>query len=150
MNTTQRNSLALSLLERVTPLVLKYAKAYDLDLEDAKQDASIDILNVLDAGIERIENLPVYIALRVKSRIINKFNYTKRRQMQSLDAPITDDGNISLADLLPSPYRADPAAILLAQERLQELQTHLARPANYQTRRKLSELHATALASMEV
>jgi hypothetical protein len=151
MTRDERNTLALALLEQFTPLVQKYTTAYGLNFEEARQDASISIIEVLDAGIERIDNLPAYIMLRLKSRLINKFVYIKRHQATSLDAVLTPDDQEgpTLADLLPSPYQVDPAIILLARERIQEALLY-ATSLHHGTARLARELGASALASMEV
>jgi hypothetical protein len=148
MTTAERNTLVLSLLEHVTPLIRKYATVYRLDFEETRQDASIAIMCLLDAGIDGIYDLPGYVAMRVKSRMIDKLRYVQRRQCISLDAPISqEEGAVSLADLLPCPYKVEPLTVLVAQERLQELSSHLAQH-NPSRRRAIRERWETAAASL--
>jgi len=72
---SERDALILSLLEAVSPTVCYYAELAHLEYEELSQDATIHIIDVLDAGVERIRNLPAYVRVRVKSRIIDKIRY---------------------------------------------------------------------------
>jgi RNA polymerase sigma factor (sigma-70 family) len=148
MTTTERNHLVLVLLEHVTPLLRQYAAKYAvLSFDDLYQDASIHIICLIDAGTPQ-QDLERYSFNRVRSRIIDKIRYTTRRQAASLDAPINEqEGAATLADFLPSPYKAEPLAVLLAQERLQELFPILDQRMNPRRRRAIRERWETAAAS---
>ncbi len=92
----------------------------------------------------------LFVRYRIYSRILNTFQYVLRRRSASLDAPISDDeDSTTLADLLPSSYEVEPLAVLVAQERIQELAPMLAQP-NPSRRRAIRERFDTALALCEV
>ncbi len=146
----ERDTLVLSLLEAVSPIIRYYAELAHLEYEELSQDATIHIIGVLDAGVERIHNLPAYVRLRVKSRIIDKIRSLARHRTISSDAPVGDE-EASLADLLPSPYCTEPLDVLLAQECLQEIEARVTAPAkNHQRARMIRERWDTALASVEI
>jgi DNA-directed RNA polymerase specialized sigma24 family protein len=147
MTQDERNTLVLQLLDHVSPLLRKYAAEYRqvLSFDDLYQDASIHIMRLIDAGTPSQE-LRRYSYNRVRSRIIDKIKYAMRRQAKSLDAPICDQDNIgTLADLLPDPYRVEPLAILIAQERIEAAMRLI--PNMRQSHVALQQLAATALAS---
>jgi hypothetical protein len=152
MTREERNRLVLSLLDGATPLIRKYAAAYRLDFEETYQDMSIVIMRLLDAGIDGIHNLPAYVTLRVKSRMINKLDYTERRRGRtvSLDAPMSqDEDSFTLADLLPSSTTAiQPEAALIAQEDIEEALLWVPDFQASNTRRSLQWLGETAAASL--
>ncbi len=154
MTTEERNMLALQMLEHVTPLLRIYAASSPLEFDDLRQDAAITIMRILDTQPEKllaVDSKPYsYIAVAVKHRILDKIKYTRRRRMDSIDAHLNDDSDTTLADLLPSPYYAEPLTILLAQERIEDVLQHLPRRLPPSTTRAVRELHATAIASMEV
>ncbi|SRR6266567_8134574 len=117
MTTAERDTLALALLERVTPLLRRYARNYRqmLTYDDLRQDASLHILRLIDAG-HPVSELPRYAYVRVRSRIIDKIKYLTRRQAVSLDAGLSQDGGYTLGDLLPSPYSIDPLMAVILKE----------------------------------
>jgi DNA-directed RNA polymerase specialized sigma24 family protein len=148
----ERDELVLSLLDDVTPLLRQYAAKYRrfVSFDDLYQDACIHILRLIDAGVPA-QKLRHYSYNRVRSRMIDKLKYLRRRAHQSLDTPISgqDQEGATLSDLLPSPYRVEPPALLLAQERITDLLRNIdcvpyARVALAQ------ELGATALASLQL
>lgn len=149
LSTAERNSLVLALLEHVTPLLRQYAAKYAaLNFDDLYQDASIHIMGLIDAGTPQQE-LERYSYNRVRSRIIDKIRYAMRRQAASLDAPINEEeGAATLADLLPDLDKGEPLAVLIAQERLQELRPILAERTNPSRRRAIRERWETAAASL--
>ncbi len=119
---TEQDILVLQLLEHVTPLIHRYVSQYrhTLNYEDMYQDASIAILRLINAGTPQ-EELQRYAYVRVRSRIIDRVKYNKRRQAVSLDAPLTDSTPATLADCIPSEYSIDPVRMLVIKERLQEV-----------------------------
>jgi hypothetical protein len=128
MTTTEREQLVVSLLNYVTPRIEKFARRYDLEYEDLYQDASLLILKMVDGPLEGIRDLNAVASYRVRLMALNKLTYSKRHcKAQSLDAPLSPDCEITLADLLPSPYYTDPASVLLSQERLEQLAVTVAR-----------------------
>jgi DNA-directed RNA polymerase specialized sigma24 family protein len=150
MTRAERDLLVLSLLDYVTPLLRLYSAKYRqlLNFDDLYQDACIHIMGLVDAGTPGSE-LQRYSYNRVRSRIIDKIKYLTRRLAQSLDAPAYDEtpGGVTIGDLLPSSYYAEPPAVLLAQERITALLPLIAglprgRIATAQ------ELGVTALASL--
>jgi DNA-directed RNA polymerase specialized sigma24 family protein len=149
MTQHERDTLVLSLLDHVTPLLHHYAAKYRqlLNYDDLYQDASIHIMRLIDAGTS-LQDLERFSYNRVKSRIIDKVKYLTRRLAQSLDAPIyNQEGTATFGDLLPSPYCVEPLAVLLAQEDIQAL---LPRVATLPRGRVAlaQELGATVLASL--
>jgi hypothetical protein len=149
----ERNRLVLSLLDGVTPIIRRYAAAYRLDFEETYQDMSIVIMRLLDAGIDGIHNLPAYVTLRVKSRIINKLrdtDHVRRRESISLDAPVSqDEDSFTLADLLPSSFASmQPEEALIAKEDIEEAFLWLPDFQSPNTRRALRLLGETAAASL--
>lgn len=149
MTKAERDSLVLSLLDHVTPLLRRYAANYRqlLNYDDLYQDASIHILRLIDADTPPQE-LQRYAYNRVRSRTIDKIKYLTRRLSQSLDAPISDqEGTATIGDLLPSPYRVEPLTVLLAQEHLQALLPRIATLPRGRVA-LAQELGATALASL--
>ena len=143
---SERDVLTLSLLEHVSPLLQSYAQSAKLDFDDLYQDACVKILTILDTRLSQIISLQEYIAVSVKHQVLDKIDYSKRRRTVSLDEPLLDDASLTLLDVLPSPYAADPLIVLLAQERLDEL--HPSTVHHYGTRRMAVELHATAQAAV--
>jgi len=105
---------------------------------------------LIDAGIPA-HKLRHYSYNRVRSRIIDKLKYLRRRAHQSLDIPTSRqnqrDGE-TLSDVLPSPYHAEPPEILLAQERIADLLSHIASVPHARVA-LAQELGATALASLQ-
>lgn len=147
MTTNERERFVLSHLERVTPMLHSYAATAKLDFEDLRQDATLVILHVLERA-DAIRDLTPYIVTSVRNACINKVHYTNRRRMISLDEPLFQDADgATLADMLPSPYQVEPLTLLLAQERLVELQAQFSQPKNFQHARVMREWHDTALAS---
>ena len=73
------------------------------------------------------------------------------RAHQSLETSISGQdqrGDATFGDVLPSPYRAEPPAILLAQERIADLLSHVASVPHARVA-LAQELGATALASLQ-
>ncbi len=150
MTQQERETLVLSLLDYVTPLLHRYAAKYRqlLNYDDLYQDACIHILRLIDAGTPQ-EELQRYAYNRVRSRIIDQIKYLTRRLSQSLDAPMYDQDQESatVGDLLPSPYRVEPLTVLLAQEHIATLLPYITTlPRGRIT--LAQELGATALASL--
>lgn len=149
----ERNTLALSLLEHVTPLVRRYAATLSgrIDFDELYQDAFLKILMVLEKqqhGLG-IQYLKKYIAISVEHQILDKIRYLEvRRGTISLDEPLLEDASLTLADLLPSPYSAEPVRVILAKERLEELRLMVAMRKHASTRRMLDEMYATVEAQM--
>ncbi|MBV9688518.1 MAG: hypothetical protein JO202_02290 [Ktedonobacteraceae bacterium] len=143
--TREQEQLVLALLEQVTPLLHRYAVSATLDYDDLYQDASILIMDII--ARRGVHALPSYVWVSVRNRILTKVKYHRIRQAVSLDAPITaDQGNLTLADVLPSPYRVDPLTLVLGRERIEEL---LRRPRRkFCQARVVRELGETALASL--
>jgi DNA-directed RNA polymerase specialized sigma24 family protein len=131
----EREQLILSLLNQVTPLIHHCAYTWDLDFDDLYQDATIHIIHLIDAK-EATKNLLALTRLRVRSRIINTLRYTLRHRAISLDTPANPDSDLTIADLLPSPYSHDPLSIVLTQERLKRLECKV---------QKLSGSHGSAV-----
>ena len=127
MTTTEREQLVLSLLTEVTPLIHKFAVAWHLEYDDLYQDAAIQIMSLIDQGIEHVANIHAYAKLRIHSRIIDKLRYVMYREACSLDAPVAPDSEATFADLLPSPYYIDPVFVLLSKERVEQLAATVAR-----------------------
>lgn len=148
----ERDELVLSLLDYVTPLLRRYAATYHrfVSFDDLYQDACIHIMKLVDAGVPAQE-LRRYSYNRVRSRVIDKLKYLRRRAHQSLDAPISgqDQGSgATFGDLIPSPYIAEPPVILLSQERIADLLGHIANVPHARIA-VARELGATALASLQ-
>jgi DNA-directed RNA polymerase specialized sigma24 family protein len=148
----ERDELVLSLLDYVTPLLRQYAAKYRrfVSFDDLYQDACIHILRLIDAGVPT-HKLRHYSYNRVRSRIIDKLKYLSRRAHQSLDTSVSgqDQRDDAISDdLLPSPYCAEPLAILLAQERIADLLSHIASVPHARVA-LAQELGATALASLQ-
>ena len=121
MVTAEREQLILSLLDHVTPLVRKLAREWHLEYEDLYQDVSINLMRLVDRPLDHIRNLPAVASYCTRQLIINRWRSAHRHQACSLEAPLTSDTEVSLVDLLPSPYSAQPEYMLLAKERLEEL-----------------------------
>jgi DNA-directed RNA polymerase specialized sigma24 family protein len=128
MTRTERNSHLLSFLEQVRPLIGRYARDFHLDFDDLYQDATLQLITLLESGkLDFGRNPGAVVAHFVEYRIIDRLRYLKRRPSISLDAALTadnngqDDGVTTLADLIPSPYNHEPLELLLCWERLQEL-----------------------------
>jgi hypothetical protein len=146
MTLSERDALVLSLLERVTPLLRRYARDFRiLNYDDLYQDASIHIMHLVGAGQGR------FAFNRVRSRTLNTIDYLQRRQMASLDAPLEsgEQGSASLIDFLPDPYQVEPLTVLLAQERLEALQSQVMAASQAQHARAVREQWDTALASAQ-
>jgi DNA-directed RNA polymerase specialized sigma24 family protein len=146
----ERDELVLSLLDYVTPLLQRYAAKYYrfVSFDDLYQEACIHIMKLIDADIPAQE-LRRYSYNRVRSRVIDKLKYLRRRTHQSLDIPISDQGGgATFGDLIPSPYCAEPATILLAQERIADLLCSIASLPHARVI-LAQELGATALASLQ-
>lgn len=151
MTQHERETLVLSLLDYVTPLLRRYAAKYRqlLNYDDLYQDASIHIIRIIDAGTPQ-EELQRYAYNPVRSRVIDRIKYLTRRHSQSLDAPMLydqDQGSATFGDMLPCPYRVEPLAVLLAQEDLQALLPRIATLPRGRVA-LAQELGATALASL--
>jgi DNA-directed RNA polymerase specialized sigma24 family protein len=150
MTQAERETLVLSLLDYVTPLLRRYAAKYCqlLSYDDLYQDACIHILRLIDAGTPS-EELQRYAYNRVKSRITDRVKYLTRRLSQSLDAPAydPDQESATFGDLLPCPYRVEPLTVLLAQEHIQALLPRIATLPRGRVA-LAQELGATALASL--
>jgi DNA-directed RNA polymerase specialized sigma24 family protein len=153
MTTTERNELLVSLLEQQTPFIKKCSTAYGLDFEEAHQEAAVLLLHLLERDLpNKPGERAAYIRSSIKYRLIDKVRYAQRHPALSLDMPIyaDQDGNkATLADLLPSPYRVEPLAVILAKERIEAALNHLAivrlPNAKAGAARRLAE---TALASL--
>jgi DNA-directed RNA polymerase specialized sigma24 family protein len=144
----EREQLTMSLLEQFTPYLRHSARSGRLDFEELYQDASIKIMQILDHYRDQVRHLHAYVSMALHNLVIDKVNYAKKRRAVSLDEPLLD--TVSLGDLLPDPYRVEPVMVLLAQERLEALQSRVAAAKHHGTRRMLREMHATALAVVSV
>jgi DNA-directed RNA polymerase specialized sigma24 family protein len=120
-STSEREQLVLSLLNQVTPLIRHCARTWNLNFEDLYQDATIHIIHLVDTK-KNPQKLLSLTRLRVRSRIIDTLRYNLRHQALSLDTPSHQDSDLTVADLLPSPYSHDPLSIILTQERLKQLE----------------------------
>jgi DNA-directed RNA polymerase specialized sigma24 family protein len=121
--TAEREQIILSLLQYVEPLLHKHARAWHLDFDDLYQEASIQIMKLLNEDLAKFRDLRAVASYCVRIRVIQIWRYTRSREMQSLDAPLSAENGVTLADLLPSPYSADPATVVLTRERLENLET---------------------------
>lgn len=142
----ERNTLALSLLEHVVPLLRQSARDGKFDYDELYQDAFLKIVRILDERLGQVGSLPAYVAASVRNMIVDQVRYCKIRRAVSLDEPLLDDVSFTLADVLPSGYSVEPVTVVLIQEHLQELQPMLSEPMHPGTRRMLREMYATALA----
>jgi DNA-directed RNA polymerase specialized sigma24 family protein len=146
----EREQLTMSLLEQFTPYLRQSARSGRLDFEELYQDASIKIMQILDHYRDQVRHLHAYVSMAMHNLVIDKVNYAKKRRAVSLDEPLWNDVSFTLGDLLPDPYRVEPVMVLLAQERLEALQSRVASAKHHGTRRMLREMHATALAVVSV
>jgi DNA-directed RNA polymerase specialized sigma24 family protein len=147
---SDRQALTLSLLTHVTPYLQQSARARKLDFEDLYQDASLKILHILDQYRDQVHHLQAYVMVSIRNLVREKVKAAKRLRTVSLDEPLLSDVSLTLADLLPDPYSVEPVVVVLAQERLEELQSRVAAAKHYKTRRMLGEMHATALAGVSL
>jgi DNA-directed RNA polymerase specialized sigma24 family protein len=145
-----REQLILALLEDVTPYLRQAARSGKLDFEELYQDASIKIMQILDHYRDQVRHLQAYVAVTMRHLVAYKVKYAEKRRAVSLDEPLSDDVSLTLADLLPDAYTVEPVTVVLARERLDELQVRVSAAKHYQTRRMLGEMHATALAVVSV
>lgn len=120
MTPVEREQHVLMLLNQVTPLIRHCAHSWHLDFEELYQDAAIHIMQLVDTK-QNSEKLLTLVRLRVRSRIINTLRYKLRHSSLSLDAPVYSDSDLTIADLIPSPYSIDPQFVLVAKELLEEL-----------------------------
>jgi DNA-directed RNA polymerase specialized sigma24 family protein len=120
-----------------------------VDFDELYQDAFVKIVHILETRVDLVETgyLEKYITVSVEHQIIDKIRYLKvRRGTVSLDEPLLDDASLTLADLLPSPYSAEPVRVVLAKERLEELRLAVVGRKHPGTRRMLSEMYDTVQA----
>ena len=96
----ERNALALSLLEQMTPILQAYAHSAKLEYDDLYQNAALKILTILDARFEQITYIHAYIAASIRNQLLNTARYCKRREAVSLDAPLIEDVSLTLAYIL--------------------------------------------------
>jgi DNA-directed RNA polymerase specialized sigma24 family protein len=141
-----RDALLLSLLECVTPVLRCYAGSAQLEFDELYQDASVKILQILESLPQRapVSSLERYVVTSVKHQVIDKIRYLKVRRAASLDVPQGIDG--LLGDVLPSGYSVDPVDVVLALERLEELQYQVNTAKCSRSRRVLQEMYSTAQA----
>ncbi len=147
---TDRQALTMSLLDQVSPFLRQSARSGELDFEDLYQDASVKIMQILDQYRDQVRHLQAYVQMSIHNLVIDRIKYARRRRAVSLDEPLLADVSFTLADFLPDPYSVEPLVVVLAQERLAELQSRCHEAEHYATRRMLSEMHATALAGVSV
>src|SRR5262249_10460037 len=107
----------------------------------------------LDAGIaEYVNNLPGFMGMIVKRKLISKLDYTERRRDRtvSLEAPISDgEDSFTLADLLPSSSTVmQPEAALIANEDMEAAFLWVPVVPSHNTRVALRRLGETAPASL--
>lgn len=102
-------------------MVQNFATSWNLDFDDMYQEACIHIIHVVDDPRIKLVDLPRFANVQVRHRLMDKAKYLRRRQMVSIDAPVSSDSDITLADVLPSPYSHDPESLLLLKERLKSL-----------------------------
>jgi len=147
---SDRQALTLFLLEQVSPYLQRAARSGRLEFEDLYQDASIKIMQILDHYRDQVRYLHAYVQISVHNLVIDKVRYARRHEVVSLDEPLLTDASLTLADLLLDPYSVEPVVVVLAQERLMELQSRCSAAKHPGTRRMLGELHATALAGLSI
>jgi DNA-directed RNA polymerase specialized sigma24 family protein len=147
---TERDQLTLSLLEQFTPYLRQSARSGHLDFEELYQDASVKIMLVLDQYRDQVRHLHAYVSMTMHNLVVDKINYSRKRRAVSLDEPLLDDASLTLADLLPDPYRVEPMLVVLAKERLEALESRVSGAKHHKTRRMLCEMHDTALAVVSI
>jgi DNA-directed RNA polymerase specialized sigma24 family protein len=144
----ERDQLTLSLLEQMTPYLRRAARSGKLDFDDLYQDASIKIMRILDHYRDQVRYLQAYVLMSMHNLVLDTVKRVNKRCAISLDEPLSMDVSLTLADLLPGPYSVEPVVIVLAQERLEELESSVVAAKHHGTRRMLREMHATALAGI--
>lgn len=94
------DTLVLDCLERLRPMLVQLARNYKLDQDDVMQDAALIIIETLpDIDLSR-DPVP-YLRVVVRRHIWQLAHHTPLEI--SLDAPLTEDGNLTLEDVLPAP-----------------------------------------------
>lgn len=124
------------------------ARSGQLDFEDLYQDASIKIMQILDRYRDQVRYLRAYVSMSMHNLVVDRAAYAKKRRAVPLDDELLDNVSLSVADFLPDPYRVEPELVVLAQERLVELQQRVESTKHHGTRRMLRELRETALAGV--
>lgn len=139
---TQREECIMQLLATFAPHIKKQATYWHCDYDDFYQEASMLILAYVDNPTVARADLPRYINRAIRFRLYTIGSRARKRETLSLDAPV---GETTFADLLPSGYSVDPAALYATRERIIELGREL---ANIRGKRgsSLRSLHETATA----
>ncbi|MGH2505807.1 MAG: sigma factor [Ktedonobacteraceae bacterium] len=145
-----REQTTLSLLNHVTPMLWKWARSTGYEFDDLYQDASLVVLKVIDHYQQKtINDLKRLVTRSVRNRIIDTIRYQQNRRHVSLDEQVSDEGEITRADLVADLRQLDPLTNLIMKERIDELAPIAAQITNGNRARKIRELRDTALASTE-
>jgi DNA-directed RNA polymerase specialized sigma24 family protein len=123
MTGNEREQLIMQLVDRFTPHIHKFASGWNVDFDEMYQDACIRIIRLVDDPRIKLEDLSRYANVSVHHYLMDRVKYLRRRQMVSLDEPLSIDNKGTLADVIPSPYSCDPAYVAISKETLEALAT---------------------------
>jgi DNA-directed RNA polymerase specialized sigma24 family protein len=121
MTATQRDESILMLIEQARPYVQRYAAKWHLSSDDLFQSVSTGIVSLVNRAPE-ISNMAGYLSRIAHNQAVRMVQAERRHAAFSFDTRALPESEITLADLLPSPYSTDPASVLLARERLERIE----------------------------
>lgn len=111
---SEQETFLLECLQRIRPMVVRLTRG--VDVEDAIQEAAIIIMQNLPKVPAGHLNPVAYMSRIVKQRLIDLYRHNRLVTISaiSLDKPVGDGQETTLADLLPSPTITDEHARLEA------------------------------------
>lgn len=101
-----RNQLVSEMFDSIGGMAYNFARKFNLEVEDCKQEAALAMLEVWDRIPDDCRDIRAYLVGCVKYQL---YDLLKRRGQESLslDAPITPDSTESFADMLQAFVQQD-------------------------------------------
>lgn len=115
------DTLVIDCLEKLRPMLLQLARNYRIDQDDVMQDAALIILETLPKIDVNRDPVP-YLRVAVRRHVWQLAHHTP--DTSSLHEPLTEDGNLTLEDVLPDP---SPLPDKRADKRIKATRTALRR-----------------------
>lgn len=98
-NTVSRNETVAQMFNEVRPMVMNFARKFNLEFDDCLQHVSLFMLEIWPKVPSDCTNVKAYLCGCVK-RSLYKFLQARGQEALSLDAPVAPDSEETFADML--------------------------------------------------
>lgn len=104
--TTPSEQYILELTRHFTPLAMRFAQGWSLDLEDVKQEITLVIIETLPRIPDKSRNVEGYLHRTIKNHFLSRYDEKRSHKplhVLSLDEPHPNYPEITRADMLAAP-----------------------------------------------